>query len=249
MDPDQATPHSVSEKPTVICSVKIVRSQDGGASFLEAQSIADYHCGPGRGGLPMLAVDPGSPAYKDRLYAVWVDIVPGGSRVMLARSRDGGATWTAPLLLSEQPAEGPQRGNETGSAAVGAKSFEAFLPSVAVNKEGVDGVAWYDTRGLVSSQAGWNLRFRASLDGGATWLPSVRVTDVSTVYTKDRKRRFPTETRSMYYQPGHTAGLAADANGCFHPLWIDGRTGIRQVFTATVLVAGNQNRGELGKRE
>jgi hypothetical protein len=100
-------------------------------------------------------------------------------------------------------------------------------------------VSWYDTRGLSPKQAGWNLRFRASLDGGNTWLPSVQVTSISTLYTPERKKRFPTETRRMYLQPGHTAGLAADTNGVFHPLWIDGRTGIRQVFTADVTVTGD----------
>jgi hypothetical protein len=31
-------------------------------------------------------------------------------------------------------------------------------------------------------------------------------------------------------------GLIADANGVFHSLWIDNRTGIRQVWTATVTI-------------
>jgi hypothetical protein len=36
---------------------------------------------------------------------------------------------------------------------------------------------------------------------------------------------------------GDTAGLCADADGVFHPLWIDNRTGERQVWTATFRVA------------
>jgi hypothetical protein len=35
---------------------------------------------------------------------------------------------------------------------------------------------------------------------------------------------------------GHTAGLAADADGVFHPFWVDNRTGIAQVWTAPVTV-------------
>jgi hypothetical protein len=35
---------------------------------------------------------------------------------------------------------------------------------------------------------------------------------------------------------GDTAGLAADAVGTFHPLWVDKRTGVLQVFTAKVSV-------------
>jgi hypothetical protein len=35
---------------------------------------------------------------------------------------------------------------------------------------------------------------------------------------------------------GDTAGLAADAGGVFHPVWIDNRTGVPQMWTATVKV-------------
>ena len=35
-------------------------------------------------------------------------------------------------------------------------------------------------------------------------------------------------------QPGHYLGLAGDANGAFHPLWISRRNGIDELFTTTV---------------
>ena len=35
-------------------------------------------------------------------------------------------------------------------------------------------------------------------------------------------------------QPGHYLGLAGDANGTFHPLWISRRNGIDELFTTTV---------------
>jgi hypothetical protein len=37
---------------------------------------------------------------------------------------------------------------------------------------------------------------------------------------------------------GDTAGLVADADGVFHALWIDNRTGVHQVWTATIAVRG-----------
>lgn len=37
-------------------------------------------------------------------------------------------------------------------------------------------------------------------------------------------------------QPGHYLGLAGDANGAFHPLWISRRNGIDELFTTTVEV-------------
>ena len=37
-------------------------------------------------------------------------------------------------------------------------------------------------------------------------------------------------------QPGHYLGLAGDANGAFHPLWISRRNGVDELFTTTVEV-------------
>ena len=40
-------------------------------------------------------------------------------------------------------------------------------------------------------------------------------------------------------QPGHYLGLAGDANGVFHPLWISRRNGIDELFTTTVEVTAS----------
>jgi hypothetical protein len=40
------------------------------------------------------------------------------------------------------------------------------------------------------------------------------------------------------FSGGDTAGLEADAPGVFHPLWVDNRTGVVQVWTAPVRVKG-----------
>jgi len=37
---------------------------------------------------------------------------------------------------------------------------------------------------------------------------------------------------------GHTADLAVDAEGRFHPVWVDNRTGVSQMWTAPVTVEG-----------
>src|SRR5262249_28643602 len=64
---------------------------------------------------------------------------------------------------------------------------------------------------------------------GATWLPGVQVTDVASKGDPSFKAKAD--------WLADTTGLAADASGVFHPVWIDKRTGVRQVFTATVTVA------------
>jgi hypothetical protein len=119
--------------------------------------------------------------------------------------------------------------------------YITFMPSVAVNKYGVVAVSWYDRRGLPKIRLvpqdgkdgkilsyklvaeGWNVRLRASLDGGATWLPSVQVNEQA--------------ARGGIDLPvGHSAGLASGADGRFHAAWIDNRTGTHQVWTAAVVV-------------
>jgi hypothetical protein len=63
---------------------------------------------------------------------------------------------------------------------------------------------------------------RASLDGGATWLASVKLNGKTIGLRTNRL--------------GHTSGLAAGAGGDFFPAWIDDRTGKSQVWVARVKV-------------
>jgi hypothetical protein len=121
------------------------------------------------------------------------------------------------VILSEQPDDGDN-------------AYGAYMPALAVNKEGIVAVTWYDRRGLPTKPgstppfhaAGCNVRLRVSLDGGQSWQPSVRVNEQA--------------IQSTIWDLRDTAGLAADAAGTFHPVWIDDRTGTRQVWTAVVRV-------------
>jgi hypothetical protein len=210
-------------------SVCIARSEDHGASFLSPQIISQSTSeGVVLSGLPMMAITPGSSKYKDRLYAVWLAAYLGAGATMCSTSKDGGETWSLPVCLSEQ---------RKGMFA------PSLLPTVAVNNDGVAAVCWYDTRDIPLDQVGWNLRFRASLDGGETWLPSVRVSSKTTLNLKPRRKRVHPETRFNNITGGDTAGLAADAAGAFHAVWIDNRTGTRQVFTAKISVDLDKDRG------
>ncbi|HLK59977.1 MAG TPA: sialidase family protein [Chthonomonadaceae bacterium] len=202
--PTHAAPHQVM----------VGRSVDGGETLLPTVWVGTCR-GCEYSGLPSLAVDTESQAYKNCLYLVWADDTGNGIHVLFARSLDQGATWSRPTLLSEQP-EGPTR------------AYDAYLPTIATNKSGVVGVCWYDTRHVPADKQGWQIRFRASRDGGATWLPSVRVSEVDCAFGKAEK------PESVF--AGDTAGLCADGNGVFHALWVDNRTGVLQVWTAPITV-------------
>jgi hypothetical protein len=186
-------------------------SRDGGDSFSEECMIAENR------GLdyPQAAVAPSHTPWQDRVYVVWQEALPRGRTcIRYAYSKDRGKTFSKPVILSEQS-------EDEGHS-------DAFLPSIAVNKAGVIAVTWYDTRSLRRGEIGWDVRMRASLDSGETWQPSVRVNDTPTCQNKKTGKRL--------HGVGHTAGLAADADGTFHCLWVDGRSGVSQVYTAAVTV-------------
>ncbi|MFN8574216.1 MAG: sialidase family protein [Gemmatimonadaceae bacterium] len=209
------------------------RSTDGGASLSPAVRIAQvvtgYNSPLTRGVSASLAADPGSAAFRDHLYAVWSDFSSGRGVIVRSRSVDGGSTWDAP-----QPVGSP-------SDAAGG---DRFMPTVAVNRDGAVAVLWYERRSGEHS-SGYDVRMTASLDGGTTWLPALTVSSAPNDEAQQRAPSSPPKAHAGWqpaagtFSPtgGDTAGLAADAEGRFHPLWIDNRTGVQQVWTAVVTVA------------
>src|SRR5581483_11527267 len=148
-------------------SLRLTRSLDGGASLLEEQTVLVHEYPVG---IPMLAADPGSKDFRDRLYLVWSEKTSAGIGVRFIVSKDKGITWSQPLDLREYSAPGQRTNHDT------------FLPSVAVNSMGIVAVAWYDADRDQACKPRCHFRLRMSLDGGQTWLPSVRVSDVTSTY-------------------------------------------------------------------
>lgn len=198
-------------------------------------------------GFPNLAVDLSSSPFRDRIYAVWVDGTSGSidrtsgrSQIMFAYSTDKGEKWSDPIVL-----------NDDQTLDNGPKGPNTFMAEVVVNRDGVVGVTWYDRRDS-RNDLDWTVRFTASFDGGESFLPSVKVSDA--VFTHDLTKSppfrlhapaggrdvltFSASPHPFWLNGGDTAGLAADAAGIFHPLWVDNRMGIAQVWTSAVNVNG-----------
>jgi hypothetical protein len=188
--------------------VTAVTSSDGGETFTTAR-VASF-VSAGFITLPQLATDTASARFKDHLYAVWVDGSGGSARIMFSRSTDAGRTWTRPVQLDS-----------------GATHADNFMPAIAVNRSGVIGVTWYDRR-RDPGNLGYTVLFRASLDGGASFRPPVRVSRQPARYSATRVR-----TR---FNVGEAAGLAPDATGAFHAVWIGNHTGRQQAWTSTITV-------------
>lgn len=227
-------------------------SEDGGATLLPAVTI-DQFTPPGNrkagnnnvAAQPILAIDGSQSALRDRLYAVWPDRRSGQSQILFSSSSDLGRTWTKARVVNDNPPD---------------DRTDQFMPTVAVNCNGVVGILWYDRRDS-SDNLGWDARFTASVDGGVTFLPSVRVSEAGTRFDSSTRwsslrpavqraapsRRDPStkellsvdlSLNSFLFLGGDTAGLVADAAGVFHPFWIDNHLGTPQVWTAAVKVAG-----------
>ena len=163
-----------------------------------------------------LAIDRGNGPCRGRLYVAWPDARYGRrTQVLLSRSDDDGRTWTPPRLVSDGP----------NSLEFGPNDF---MPMVAVNSAGVVAVSWYDRRDNADSLSYWP-RLRASLDCGESWLPSIRVSSAPNQLMQTHR----------HLNGGDTSGLAADAAGRFHVVWVDNRTGMAQAWTSSVEVIGS----------
>lgn len=179
-----------------------------------------------------LAIDSSQGPYRDRLYAAWADTTTPRTQILLSSSSDRGRTWSKPQMVNAvNPSRAPA-------------SLDDYMPTVAVNRDGVVGVTWM--RRTRKEDEG-DVHFTASTDGGANWLPSVLVSAsrgrVKGGVARARLRpeddgERPTSRPKKYFKGGDTSGLAADANGVFHALWADQRSGIGQVYTATITVGG-----------
>jgi hypothetical protein len=153
----------------------IVRSTDGAKTFAPPVKTAELAPSAwrylqrdfGRAfTLPIITADTSTTSrFRDNIYMVWQDVRDGQPQIWLIRSTDKGETWSSPQRLNDNavpPKDGPVSFRE--------------IPVVAVNKDGIVGVAWYDYRDDPTGLC-WRQYFTASLDGGATFLPNTVVSD------------------------------------------------------------------------
>jgi hypothetical protein len=131
-------------------------SDDGGGSF--SQPIFIRSSGNGVGVVPV--VGPGGV-----LHAVWLNFVSLHSQFLVAaRSTDGGATWSAPVTISDLRVSG----------VPGARTAEG-IPSAAIDpRNGALYVAWQDDRFTPGVD---HVVISRSTDGGETWSAPQLVSD------------------------------------------------------------------------
>ena len=215
-----------------------VTSKDGGATFTSPQRFALEGGGEIQGPLStsaFFAIDNSDGPFRNRVYIVWPNrwFAPGlpstKARFLISHSSDRGKTWSKPKVVS------------AGLSGVG----DQFIQSIAVNNEGTVAVSWYDTcdTPVGKDDVLINRYFTASIDGGETFIPAVRVSSAPTDRATVRRNLVGAKASGTVisflnggWWLGEYLGLTSDKEGTFHSFWIDGRTGSYQIWAARIRV-------------
>ncbi|HVM44467.1 MAG TPA: sialidase family protein, partial [Candidatus Thermoplasmatota archaeon] len=190
-------------------------SHDGGATFADATLAveaedegmeAEYRSG----GMPFIVADDSADSpHAGNVYLAWQDTREGDRDIFVARSLDGGQTWGEPVKVSDAPPGSDQ-----------------FFPAMSVGPDGILDVVFYDRRDDADAKL-LHLYYTYSTDGGLTWSANQRVTEVATDPTKSHHQN------GMIFI-GDYIDIDSSA-GAAHPVWVDTRHGVADVFTATIL--------------
>jgi hypothetical protein len=203
------------------------RSLDGGATFGQPVEIAPTltpfaaTIAPqaSRGALiyPACGADRSSGPNRGSLYCSWTDeTAANGMDVFVSRSGDGGASWSPPQRVNDDP------------AGVVKDQFNQWLAVDPVT--GAVDLSWYDPRNDPADTK-TDVYFTDSTNGGLTFAPNVKVTSAQS----DESAANPAADAGNQY--GDYEGIAA-YGGTSRPIWTDGR------LDATIDPATGQTIGE-----
>jgi hypothetical protein len=202
-------------------AIKFVKSSDGGDTFtagIAASGISPLSEGPLQGASFRVGCIPcASPGRNGTVVAVWADSREGRSRIYMARTADGGLTWSPsrPLLppgaaLANQDDFHPQIDSWQGGGI--ACSFYRYGPKPPT-------WAWLIDVITVVSQ-----------DDGVSF--SEQVVTTETPWDPTRDAPFADANPNVTFI-GDYFGLVATPYG-WQPFWTDTRTGNQEIFTTSV---------------
>ena len=165
-----------------------------------------------------LTADVHSERFKDRLYSICSG--DGWKTLQVNISTDRGEEWTDPILVEE-------------SESIPGIRIE---PQFAVNKNGILGVAWLDSRDK-PEEGCYTPYVSFSKDGGMNFSEPKRVGNELSCPDPDSAGSF---VISRWPEGGDYFGFTAAADGRFHLLWSDARNG-KFVLRTTAVIVGTSN--------
>jgi putative cell wall-binding protein len=217
--------HNRDDPSTAPHPIEVAKSTDGGATFTRT-SVADVGPAPATApaptsfaGYPRIAVDPKS----GTLYVVYASFAFGDLDTVIQHSTDGGATWSPPLRVNDDP-----KGD-------GMRQFDA---RVAVAPNGRVDVTWVDTRASYPSAiipkpgGAGDVYYASSSDGGVTFSANRRISDRSINLDEGLLPRIGT-----YTLMGISPAVAPLGNDSVMFAWSDARYGNVDTDTQDIILA------------
>jgi len=199
-------------------TIEFNRSLDGGATWGTQHAIASKQI-PFDIGIPAefnrralvypaCDVDRSKGAHRGRLVCSWMDLTPDGTTdIVVSHSDNQGTTWSQPVSAGDH-------------LGILVDRFNHWLSIDPTN--GVVNVAFYDTRNdTTGARFETDFYLSRSSDGGASFAPNLRVSDVSS-NEHDCGGVFPCSSINYGNQQGDYEGLVA-YGGVAHPIWTDSR--------------------------
>ncbi len=243
---------TVGSDGTVYCAwvafndatIKYDKSTDGGVTWGVDQTLtpvgitsAVINGGIATFAFPAMDADITGGIYDGNIYILNANLFAGSELDLeCRRSTDGGASWSAPVRIHDDP---------IGNGA------DQFHPWLQVNEDGILTAIWFDRR-LSPTNLEYDLYMSHSFDAGATWLPSRRISEVSSDPTF-AKKRFDDDFYATYdfplppADPGKaplapTAGLIGEYTGLsvhedqVQVIWTDIRNSNQDSYTARLTI-------------
>lgn len=207
VDIDMATPFGVARE-----AILVTRSRDGGATWEAPVAVVADHDPAELNDKPSLTVHPDEPG---RLYAVWGSLERRGflteGDLMMAISRDDGATWSAPRAIYD-----PGPGASAFAPQVGvAGSDELVVVFTVVRTERDSGTFSFELSAL------------SSRDGGVTWSDRVVIARPRTIEVIE-----PVSGRPVV-DGAHIPALAVDrASALVYVAWLERSGAVNAVRVA-----------------
>jgi hypothetical protein len=218
---------------------RMVKSTDGGQTFTEPEIIfVNNSVYEAPGGIDIynsvcVDVDITNGPYRGNIYLTVPDGVEDGpyyhADILFMKSSDGGDNWTDPMRINDDPPGLP---------------INQFHQWITVNQKGAIIVLFYDQRNHPPQYRLFDTYITFSFDGGETFTPNYRVSDVSSdpydAKTGNEVADVPTnfgKPSSPTYRPeiskagllGEYIGVVA-YNDQIHCTWTDTRDGNQNVY-------------------
>ena len=212
-------------------------SENGGRTFSAPRPGLPFEDGPAgfrrlrTGSNIRAAIDQSNGPFKDRVYLTWVDFVNDRYDVKVAHSDDLGLSWSPAATVNDN--NGP---HDSSNAAI------------TVNEDGIVSLVWNDRRDDVKGEC-YRLYVTASLDGGDSFLPNVQVKPNATcpntpgnwagsanVFSQRSNAVVFSGAPGRFSNGGETQGLVAGPDGRFHVAWLNGESGVMQLWYTSFTV-------------